>query len=388
MKGIVIYYSASGNTMKIAKAIHKGMRKVIEADIASIKRITPEEVAKYDLIGVGSPVWFFREPANVKFFLYRLPKMEGKHCFLFCTHGTAPYWIFASMASTLQRKGLKIIGWADWYGAVEINLHMPKPYFTDGHPDEVDLKEAEEFGRRMAERFLNIISGRMDLIPEVPRGKDAPITFRPFPETPREPFPGARPTRIIDREKCRYPKCRVCIEVCPVGAWDFTKDPPLWRKEVCWNCLLCERACPTGAIKLEPKEVEAIMRTQKKINLDKCTFPECMLCVENCPMNAIDFTTAPPSFKYNCEGCDLCWCICPKGAIELVNVEKTHAKLYERLLKDKMEGKLTESIVFRTLQETMAKGLFRPLVPLEKIGFDTPLFKSQKIPRYILPEDP
>ncbi len=47
MKGIVVYYSGTGNTQKIAKAIHKGMETVLKkCDIASVKKIDPNDVAK------------------------------------------------------------------------------------------------------------------------------------------------------------------------------------------------------------------------------------------------------------------------------------------------------------------------------------------------------
>ena len=45
MKGIVVYYSGTGNTAKIAKAIHKGMKDVMEVcDIASLKEANPQDL--------------------------------------------------------------------------------------------------------------------------------------------------------------------------------------------------------------------------------------------------------------------------------------------------------------------------------------------------------
>ncbi|MEM3601745.1 MAG: EFR1 family ferrodoxin [Candidatus Bathyarchaeia archaeon] len=383
MRGIVVYYSASGNTRKIAKAIHRGMSGVIEADIASVMEVNPQEVAGYDLIGVGSPVWFFRETANVRRFIYNMPRMDGKFCFFFCTHAEAPFWIFRSMASALQRKGLKIIGWGDWYGASNICLHMPIPSPTHGHPDELDVEEAEKFGREMAERFLQIVSGRKELIPEIPRGKDAPLPFRPHPIG--EPFPGARPERRIDKDKCMYPSCTLCVDNCPSGSIKYSKETPLIESRSCWNCSLCDRLCPVNAIMIEPEEARIRMKPQKVIDMTKCNYPSCKLCIENCPMDAIDFSTQPPTFKHSCEGDDLCWCICPKDAIKITNMEITHIPMYERMLKDK--DKL-EHLFFKLLKEAEEKGRFRRLTPIEKIGWYTPLYKIPKIPRFTIPQDP
>ncbi|NLO28522.1 MAG: hypothetical protein GX113_10175 [Actinobacteria bacterium] len=85
------------------------------------------------------------------------------------------------MVPFLRRKGLSIIGWGDWYGSAYQVLHDPKPYFTDGHPDGVDLAEAEAFGREMAERALKIAAGQSELIPKMPAGPDADLPFHPHP---------------------------------------------------------------------------------------------------------------------------------------------------------------------------------------------------------------
>ena len=54
MKSIVIYYSQTGNTKKIAQAIHTGMSELSEqCDIARLQDIDTEDLTKYDLIGLG-----------------------------------------------------------------------------------------------------------------------------------------------------------------------------------------------------------------------------------------------------------------------------------------------------------------------------------------------
>ncbi len=59
-----------------------------------------------------------------------------------------------------------------------------------------------------------------------------------------------------DREKCRFPKCRLCMDNCPVNAIDLSVDPVVFRKG-CITCYFCEMLCPTGAIEFDPKSVEA-----------------------------------------------------------------------------------------------------------------------------------
>ena len=59
-----------------------------------------------------------------------------------------------------------------------------------------------------------------------------------------------------NKEKCRYPKCRLCVDNCPVSAIDLSVSPVMFRKG-CISCYFCEMLCPTGAIEFDPKSVEA-----------------------------------------------------------------------------------------------------------------------------------
>jgi Fe-S-cluster-containing hydrogenase component 2/flavodoxin len=386
LKGIVVYYSATGSTRKVAKAIHRGMKDLMEeCDIAPINQVDPQDMAKYDLIGIGGPIWYYRETANLRLFVYNMPNLEGKLCFPFCSHGSSPSGFMFSLGWALRRKGLEIIGYGDWYGSVFQVLHMPKPYFTDGHPDEIDLKEAEDFGREMAGLAQKIASGEAS-VPEMPKGAKAdplwrPVHFEGRPpaeeagrERPRfQPMP--QPKRKVNMEKCKYPECTLCVDNCIVNSIDFSATPPVFRKN-CINCSLCDKMCPVGAIEVDAETMQR--RTQHVINIAKCKYPECTICVDHCPMNAIDFSVNPPVSKWSCEGCDLCWVICPEGAIEITNLETTHARMAARPDQDHPFLKL--------LAEAEAKGKFRRLTPLDKVGWDNIIYKIKRHPRFSIEE--
>src|SRR4030043_2458870 len=135
MKCIVIYFSQTGNTEKMAKAIQKGVKKAAgHCDIAKLKDINPRRLYEYDLIGLGSSVIAWGEPGNVRAFISDMKFVGGKHAFYFATHGTKPILLYPSVLPRMQQKGLTVIGWRDWYGDC-ILLFMPHPYPTAGHPD-------------------------------------------------------------------------------------------------------------------------------------------------------------------------------------------------------------------------------------------------------------
>ena len=191
LKAVIVYYSATGSTFKVAKAICQGMRKTMSCDLVKIKKADPKKMAQYDVIGLGGPIWYYRDTANLKLFLNKMPMMEGKPAFLFCTHGSEPIGFFDSLGQTAMKRKLTIIGWNDWYGSVFHVLHMPKPYLTDGHPDAIDLAQAEAFGDEMADRARSFLAGDLSAIPDVPQGPGAdPLWIRrDISESQRGPGP-------------------------------------------------------------------------------------------------------------------------------------------------------------------------------------------------------
>jgi len=457
LKGIVVYYSATGSTGKIAKAIHRGMKSVMECDVAPIKKMDPKKIARYDVVAIGGPIWYFRETANLRNYVYNMPRMDGKLCIPFCTHGTNPDGFFYSLSTQILKKGFTIIGWGDWYGGASHVLHQPSPYLTDGHPDEIDLQEAESFAKEMAGRAKKIYAGEKNLIPEIPTGADADSLWAPqgfgegrgmgngmpggmpsagvqggqmpgagsvaagvvaggatvaggapgsMPGAGQSDMPGgtggaggapggggsgggggmpgnanaATMIPTIDLTKCVYPRCRACMDVCVVGAIDLSlavqaalvSGSKFLVKEACLHCAhpLCEKGCSYDAITFDNGA-----KTEHVFDMKKCIYPKCTLCVENCPMDSIDFAQKLPHIKRNCEGCDLCWCICPKDAISIPNIATTHARISPSGPNDGF---------FAALNAAEKTGRFRRLTPLDKVGWDHIVYKNPNAPRVVL----
>jgi flavodoxin/Pyruvate/2-oxoacid:ferredoxin oxidoreductase delta subunit len=272
MKCIIIYYSQTGNTEKIAKAIQIGVKRAAgNCDILPIKEASPRRLEEYDLIGIGAPV-FGIEPLNVEMFVKDMRFVGGKHAFAFNTHGTHPEVFFPSLIPKLKERGLVVIGMREWYGACYLT-HMPKPYATDGHPDETDLKEALEFGKEMVERSQRIAAGETGLIPPVPVAppEEDPQNFTiPKEDEPR--LGGLQDMVKYHQEKCLYPKCRLCMDNCPVDAIDLTMNPPVITQP-CAHCELCFRICPTGAMEGDAHIEYMIKNAASRDVCDNLLFP-------------------------------------------------------------------------------------------------------------------
>ncbi|GAF79205.1 unnamed protein product, partial [marine sediment metagenome] len=224
MKSIIIYYSQTGNTKKVARAIYKGMSQFVEqCAIVPVKEADSLDLSQYDLIGLGSPIWMGGFPPNVRIFVESIPEQKGKHIFSFNTHGVMPELYFPSVVRKLKAKGFTVIGMRDWYGSVHFQV-APKPYFTDGHPDDIDLKEAEAFGSAMVAASRRISGGETNLIPPLPKLELTPqlLVLLEFYQSGHNPHGRLK----YNKEKCTYPKCRLCVDNCLMGYIDLSADPP------------------------------------------------------------------------------------------------------------------------------------------------------------------
>ena len=88
MKTLIICFSQTGNTQKIAKSIYDGIADIAgRCDMKTLDETDTEALDDYDLIGLGAPVFYYKEPFHVGDFIEALPDQNGRHWFVFCTHG-------------------------------------------------------------------------------------------------------------------------------------------------------------------------------------------------------------------------------------------------------------------------------------------------------------
>ncbi|MHA1212161.1 MAG: flavodoxin family protein, partial [Candidatus Heimdallarchaeota archaeon] len=90
MKVVVIYYSESGNTKKIAEAIQETVAKQFEVDLKKLEEISIGELTNYNLVFIGSPCHHADLVAPIKEFLEKIPNNPGYALAGFFTHASYP----------------------------------------------------------------------------------------------------------------------------------------------------------------------------------------------------------------------------------------------------------------------------------------------------------
>jgi flavodoxin len=156
MKALVTYFSQTGNTEKLARAIYEAIH--VEKELLRVQDIKNTE--GYDIIFVGFPVHAHSVPAKLLPFFKGLT--DGQNIAFFCTHGSLRGSHLAKQALE-HAIGLatraKILGTFGIRGKVDTKIiealvkqaeHQTWAEEAQGacnHPDDADLADGKEFAR-------------------------------------------------------------------------------------------------------------------------------------------------------------------------------------------------------------------------------------------------
>jgi flavodoxin len=164
MKVLVTYYSQTGNTETIARAIYEAIH--LDKELFPTRDVKTTE--GYDVIFVGFPVHAHSVPNAIVSFFKDLP--AGQPIALFCTHGSLrggqlPKQAIehaiglASQARILGTFGVrgkvnpKVID-----ALMKMTVHQAwaeEAQGAAGHPDDADLADAKDFARTILAKIAH-----------------------------------------------------------------------------------------------------------------------------------------------------------------------------------------------------------------------------------------
>lgn len=162
---MITYYSKTGHTEEMAKAIAEGAGEndQIRVIIKTVEESTTEDILSADAIIVGSPVYNGNIAPQVQSFINNWPfkgqPMKDKIGAAFCTAGGISAGEEAVQLSILRSMlvfNMIVVGGPDWksaFGASAINGEKPFDH-KSGKVDEIFLQKGRDLGRRVAELVL------------------------------------------------------------------------------------------------------------------------------------------------------------------------------------------------------------------------------------------
>lgn len=242
-KGVVLWYSQSGNTRRYARLIGKTWEKLgLEVDAMEYRDIKPASLKKYDIIMIGTPVHNYDTPVNVKRWLEKIPDITGTAVFSFVSFG-GPEGNQHNAASTLlelmaDKKGIP----AGMSYFMNMSSFPVPEWDAPGQLEHRHLPDGNTYN--------SVRSFAKKCIDDLKQGKrmevDRHIALREFFSI----LPLAWLTKLfigkheIDREKCI--NCGTCEKVCPSGSISpsFTEV----KRDDCLLCFGCFNNCPEQAV--------------------------------------------------------------------------------------------------------------------------------------------
>jgi flavodoxin I len=142
-KILVLYYSRTGNTEKMAKAVVEGAKTIEGAEPELTYYVAPETLSSFDSIIVGTPTYHHDVTLDVKILFEEAAaknvNLKGRIGAAFGSYGwsgEAPRLVIEIMKNKF-----------------EMNVPEP-PLLIKYTPDQAGLEKCEELGRRIAERLM------------------------------------------------------------------------------------------------------------------------------------------------------------------------------------------------------------------------------------------
>lgn len=242
-KALIARFSQTGTTSEVGKRIAGSLKSAgFQVDELNIAGDGVPDLKECDVLGIGTPTYFFHAPFIVKDFVRKLPGLRGKASFVFVLHGTRQGSCGNWIRKRLAKKGSRDLGYFDCYGADYFVDYMRRGYlFSADSPTQAELESAEDFGRSIAERFKAKAAATE---------KNDPPTAMVYA---LERFLMSRVfVRLMYTKAFRADKkcdsCGICISACPVNNITAKENGrPKWHTN-CLMCASCQLKCPRDAI--------------------------------------------------------------------------------------------------------------------------------------------
>jgi len=240
MKGIICYFSTTGNTKLACKYINSKVGNV-EFEYYDITSANKPDFSNYDLIGFATYTDFFK-PGKLMVEYIKSIKGNDKPAFVFNTYGQMSGNTLAIMSKNVKDSGFKLI---EGY-----SLHVPEnypPLIKNGTTNEIfptteDLKSFNEFMTSLNSKAKQLDSG--DDVSEKQVKTNILISFM------GKIMSGINMDKMGDKNvhKDQCTSCGVCAKVCPYDAISMVDKHPSFDESKCHSCYSCYNKCHVKAI--------------------------------------------------------------------------------------------------------------------------------------------
>lgn len=233
MKTTIYYFSASGNSLKIAKDLAKKLDDTEIVQITENNNTYINDTA--ERVGFVFPVYFWGAPAIVKEFIKKLQIRKATYVFSIANCGHVVISANLQIEELLKAKEIKL--------SASYKIKMPESYQiffkVPSEKNQIELFKKQE--QKMTKIAEDIKSNKIIAAKGI---RKCILKFS------GDIVSGAFKPKDKDRhfwtdEKCNG--CGICQKVCPVNNIKMNNGKPEWQHN-CEQCLACLQWCPQKSI--------------------------------------------------------------------------------------------------------------------------------------------
>jgi len=241
---LIIHFSQMGSTAKVADSLSDVLREQgWSINTVNLAEDSSPTVEDYDVLGIGTPTFFFHPPALVTEFVEEIPPLDGKPFFVFALYSLHVGDTGNDIRKRLTENGGRDIGYLKIRGTNHFPGYTRKGIlFCPENPSETELDDVSEFASSVLTRYQE------DGLPVEEYDPKPPKMYRLERLASKRWITNTLLSRTfsVDEEACI--SCGKCVSVCPTENIRLADDGiPEWSHD-CILCLSCEIACGEDAI--------------------------------------------------------------------------------------------------------------------------------------------
>lgn len=250
MKGILFYFSGTGNTKWIADRFKERFNFYgSKLDLINIEKEPSYDLTEYDFMMIGTSIYAGCGPKIMDEFINNVPINNNKmKCILYSTQGGKTCAATSIYGDILKDKGYDVL--------IKAMIQMPNNYYflrhkqADSSQNSIILDNASKKIKELTSDFIqnnSIDESTMGIGSWL--GKLSGKFFKRWLPKMSE--------NLTSTDECI--KCKYCFNNCPADNITFENGKAVFHSK-CIMCLRCIHGCPVNAIRYKGQKIE---QTQK-----------------------------------------------------------------------------------------------------------------------------
>jgi ferredoxin len=243
MKGIIFYFSTTGNTLNVCKCIKRKVNNT-SFELADIKNGEIPDISGYDVVGFATYTDYWGPPMLMQRFIQNIPKCSEKYAFVVNTHSGESGKTLMIMGDWIKTKGFRVIASASLSAPVNFPPAIAEGWSNEQDPSQEELDEFTKAIEALNDK-LKLIGDNHEVGEEkiIISEKNMSLAY-----ATRAAAKDEMGNIFVDNDLCN--KCGKCERICGYKAVMLNPNP-VFDQQKCYGCWACFNNCPTKAIYTE-----------------------------------------------------------------------------------------------------------------------------------------